>query len=126
MFLLNSLVVSGSERKSVRLANALAASNRQVAIAYLSAPESLLPQIDPAVAAVNLQRRGKFSISALRRLVTQLKERDVGTLVAMNLYASLYAVLAAGLMKQKPRVALSVNMRSCRGTCIATYCGGQT
>jgi glycosyltransferase involved in cell wall biosynthesis len=110
MFLLNSLAVGGSERKSVRLANALAASNRQVAIAYLSAPESLLPQIHPAVAAVNLQRRGKFSIPALRRLVTQLGERDVGTLVAMNLYSSLYAVLAAGLQKQNLRVALSVNM----------------
>jgi hypothetical protein len=33
MFLLNSLAMGGSERKSVRLANALAASNRQVAIA---------------------------------------------------------------------------------------------
>lgn len=109
MFLLNSLTVGGSERKSVRLANALAASNRQVTIAYLSAPESLLPQIHPAVLTVNLQRRGKFSIPALRRLVTRLRERDVGTLVAMNLYSSLYAILAAGLQKQKLRVALAVN-----------------
>jgi glycosyltransferase involved in cell wall biosynthesis len=109
MFLLNSLTVGGSERKSVRLANALSASNRQVAIAYLSPPESLLPQIHPAVATLNLQRRGKFSIRALHRLVTQLRERDVGTLVAMNLYSSLYAVLAAGLQKQNLRVALSVN-----------------
>jgi glycosyltransferase involved in cell wall biosynthesis len=110
MFLLNSLVVGGSERKSVRLANALAASNRQVAIAYLSPPESLLPQIHPAVATVNLQRRGKFSISALRRLTTQLRERDFSTVVAMNQYSSLYAVLAAGLQKQNLRVAVSINM----------------
>jgi glycosyltransferase involved in cell wall biosynthesis len=110
MFLLNSLTVGGSERKSVRLANALAASNRQVAIAYLSPPESLLPQIHPAVATLNLQRRGKFSIRALLRLVARLRERDVGTLVAMNLYSSLYAVLAASLQKQKLRVALSINI----------------
>ena len=58
---------------------------------------------------MNLQRRGKFSIAALRRLVTRLRERDVGTLVAMNLYSSLYAVLAAALHKQNLRVALSVN-----------------
>jgi glycosyltransferase involved in cell wall biosynthesis len=109
MFLLNSLTVGGSERKSVRLANALAASNRQVAIAYLSPPESLLPQIHPAVATVNLQRRGKFSIPALRRLTAQLKERDWGTLVAINLYSSLYAVLAAGPRRQDLRVAVSVN-----------------
>jgi len=110
MFLLNSLTVGGSERKSVRLANALAANNRQVAIAYLSPPESLLPQIHPAVATLNLERRGKFSIRALRRLVARLRERDVGTLVAMNLYSSLYAVLAAGLQKQNLRVALSINI----------------
>lgn len=109
MFLLNSLVVGGSERKSVRLANALAASNRRVAIAYLSPPESLLRQIHPAVATVNLQRRGKFSTSALRRLTNQLRERDVGTLVAMNLYSSLYAVLAAFPRRRNLRIAVSVN-----------------
>ena len=49
MFLLNSLTVGGSERKSVRLANALAASNRQVTIAYLSPPESPPPQIIPTL-----------------------------------------------------------------------------
>jgi glycosyltransferase involved in cell wall biosynthesis len=109
MFLLNSLVVGGSERKSVRLANALAARNRQVAIAYLSPPESLLAQIHPAVATVNLQRRGKFSISALRRLTTQLRERDVSTVVAMNQYSSLYAVLAAFPRRGSLRIAVSVN-----------------
>ena len=109
MFLLNSLVVGGSERKSVRLANALAASNRQVAIAYLSPPESLLAQIHPAVATVNLQRRGKFSISALHRLTTQLRLRDVSTVVAMNQYSSLYAVLAAFPRRGSLRIAVSVN-----------------
>jgi glycosyltransferase involved in cell wall biosynthesis len=109
LFLLNSLVVGGSERKSVRLANALAASNRQVAIAYLSSPESLLPQIDPAVATVNLQRRGKFSVSALRRLTAQLRERDFSTVVAMNQYSSLYAVLAAFPRRRDLRIAVSVN-----------------
>ena len=110
MFLLSSLTIGGSERKSVRLANELAASTRQAAIAYLSPPESLLPQIHPAVATVNLQRRGKFSIAALRRLAGLLIECNVGTLVAMNLYASLYAVLAARLWRIAPlRVAVSVN-----------------
>jgi len=109
MFLLNSLVVGGSERKCVRLANALAATNQQVAIAYLSPPESLLAQIHPAVATVNLQRRGKFSLPALHRLTTQLKAHDVGTVVAMNLYSSLYAVLAAFPRRRSLRIAVSVN-----------------
>jgi glycosyltransferase involved in cell wall biosynthesis len=110
MFLVSSLTMGGSERKSVRLANALAASNRQVAIAYLSPPESLLPQIHSAVATVNLQRRGKFSLSALRRLAAQLAERDSGTLIAMNLYSSLYAVIAAARRRPNIRVAVSVNV----------------
>jgi glycosyltransferase involved in cell wall biosynthesis len=109
MFLLNSLVVGGSERKSVRLANALAENDRQVAIAYLNPPESLLPKIHPAVATVNLQRRGKFSISALRRLTAQLKERHCSTVVAMNLYSALYAVLAAFPRRENLRIAVSVN-----------------
>jgi glycosyltransferase involved in cell wall biosynthesis len=110
MFLVNSLNVGGSERKTVHLANALAARNRQVVIAYLSAPESLLAQVHPAVATVNLHRRGKFSINALRRLVSILEERNISTLVAMNLYSALYGVIARPLCKgRRPRVIVSVN-----------------
>jgi glycosyltransferase involved in cell wall biosynthesis len=110
MFLVNSLKVGGSERKTVRLANALAAGNRQVAIAYLSAPESLLAQVHPAVATVNLHRRGKFSINALRRLAKILKERNVSTLMTVNLYSALYGVTARQLCKDRLlRVVVSVN-----------------
>jgi glycosyltransferase involved in cell wall biosynthesis len=110
VFLVNSLKGGGSERKTVRLANALAAAKRQVVIAYLGPPESLLSQVHPEVAALNLQRRGKFSIRALRKLASIFRERDVGTLVAMNLYSALYAVLARWLCRnQPPRVVVSVN-----------------
>jgi glycosyltransferase involved in cell wall biosynthesis len=110
MFLVNSLNVGGSERKTVRLANALADSTRRIVLAYLSQPESLLAQLHPAVVPVNLQRRGKFSIQALRRLAAIVRERNIDTLVAMNLYSALYAVLAGMLCKNQPlRVVVSVN-----------------
>jgi glycosyltransferase involved in cell wall biosynthesis len=110
MFLVNALTVGGSERKTVRLANTLAAGNRRVVLAYLRSPETLLSKVDPAVATVNLQRRGKFSIRALRRLAALVREHDVGTLVAMNLYPALYAVLARLLCRDRPpRVVVSVN-----------------
>lgn len=110
VFLVNSLQVGGSERKTVQLANALAAGARQVAIAYLSPPESLLPQVHAAVATMNLGRRGKFSISALRGLAKILKERNASTLVAVNLYPALYGVLVRLLCKDRPlRVIVSVN-----------------
>jgi glycosyltransferase involved in cell wall biosynthesis len=110
MFLVNSLRVGGSERKTVRLANALAASDRRVVIAYLGPPETLLSQVHPAVSAVNLQRRGKFSIRALRRLAAMVREHYVGTLVAVNLYSGLYAVLVKLLCRNRHlRTAVSVN-----------------
>jgi glycosyltransferase involved in cell wall biosynthesis len=110
LFLVNSLRVGGSERKTVRLASALAADNSEVALSYLNPPESLLPQLDPAVTALNLHRRGKFSIPALRRLIRIVRARKVRTLVAVNLYAALYAVLARLLSKDLPLyVVVSVN-----------------
>jgi glycosyltransferase involved in cell wall biosynthesis len=110
MFLVNSLRVGGSERKTVRLANALAAGALQVAVAYLNPPESLLPELLPAVAATNLQRRGKLSVKALRRLAETLRERNVDTLVAVNLYPALYAVLVRLLRSvEHLRVVVSVN-----------------
>jgi glycosyltransferase involved in cell wall biosynthesis len=110
MFLVSSLTVGGSERKTVRLANALAAERQQVTLAYLNPPESLLPQLHPTVASLNLHRRGKFSVAALRRLAATISERDVTTLVAVNLYPALYAVLARLLCKERQlRVVVSIN-----------------
>jgi L-malate glycosyltransferase len=109
MFLVSSLTVGGSERKTVRLANALAAERQQVTLAYLNPPESLLPQLHPTVASLNLHRRGKFSVAALRRLAATISERDVTTLVAVNLYPALYAVLARVLCKGRLRVVVSIN-----------------
>jgi glycosyltransferase involved in cell wall biosynthesis len=110
LFLVNSLRVGGSERKTVRLASALAADNSEVVLSYLNPPESLLPQLHPAVTALNLHRRGKFSIPALRRLMRIVRARKVHTLVAVNLYAALYAVLARLLSKDlRLYVVVSVN-----------------
>jgi glycosyltransferase involved in cell wall biosynthesis len=109
MFLVSSLTVGGSERKTVRLANALAAERQQVTLAYLNPPESLLSQLHPTVVSLNLHRRGKFSVAALRRLAATISERNVTTLVAVNLYPALYAVLARVLCKGRLRVVVSIN-----------------
>ena len=110
MFLVSSLKIGGSERKTVRLANALACDNHRVAVAYLSPPESLLSRVHAAVASVNLHRRGKFSIKALGRLVGTIQERNISTLIAVNPYPALYAVLARLLCRDHHlRVVVSVN-----------------
>jgi L-malate glycosyltransferase len=110
VFVVSSLGIGGSERKTVLLANALAAADREIAVAYLSPPESLRPLVHPAIAVLNLGRRGKFSIGALRRLAAIVRERRITTLVAVNLYPALYAVLARRLCRDtRVRAVVSVN-----------------
>ncbi len=99
LFLLSSLRVGGSETKTVRLANSLAERNIEVIVAYLDTPaaprpETLHDAIGPRVTAVRLERRGKLSLHALRRLLRVIRERRVHTLVSVNLYPALYARLA--------------------------------
>ena len=91
LFLLNSLVVGGSERKTVRLANTLVGSGWDVVLAYLNTPETLLADVDPRVRVVHLRRRGPFSLAALYRLTRTVRSYNVGTIVAVNLYPTLYA-----------------------------------
>jgi glycosyltransferase involved in cell wall biosynthesis len=94
LFLLSSLVIGGSETKFVKLAGSLASRGARVVLAYLNPPEDLLAQIDPRVTVVGLQRRGKFSLDALRRLVATIRRYEVQAVVAVNLYAALYVALA--------------------------------
>jgi glycosyltransferase involved in cell wall biosynthesis len=94
LFLLGSLSIGGSERKIIRLANALAKGGDYVCIAYLNGPESLRTEIDAGIHVVHLQRHGKFSLRALRALVHVIDECAIDTLVAVNLYPVLYAFIA--------------------------------
>lgn len=101
LFLLNSLTVGGSEHKTIRLANGLAAGDRRVTLAYLNGPETLLPELDEAVERVNLRRTGKFSPGAVRRLANLVERNQVDTLLCVNLYPALYA----GLLTWSRRLA---------------------
>lgn len=110
LFLLNSVGYGGSEIKFVKLANTLAARGVSVTLAYLNPPTQLLATIDSRVAVVHLQRRGKLSLRALRRLLETIRARNVRTIVAVNLYPSLYARLAQRrLAPAPPRLLVSVN-----------------
>jgi glycosyltransferase involved in cell wall biosynthesis len=110
MFLLNSLGIGGSEGKSVRMANTLAGRGLNVTMAYLSAPEALRGEVSPDVRLVHLERRGRFSWPALRRLMAAIRERDAPVVVAVNLYSILYAALARRLLGRASfRLVASVN-----------------
>ena len=95
LFLLSTLAVGGSERKTVRLANSLQRRGHRVTVAYLNAPDTLLRELEPGVGAVHLERTRKFSLRALRMLARTIRESRIDTVVSLNLYATLYAALVA-------------------------------
>jgi glycosyltransferase involved in cell wall biosynthesis len=110
LFVLNALGLGGSEGKIVRLANSIAAGGGRVVLAYLSPPSDLISEISSAVTVVPLERRGSFSLRALRRLIETIRRHEVGTVVSVNLYASLYAYLARlRLGRKRFRMLVSVN-----------------
>ncbi len=110
LFLLNSLTMGGSERKTVRLANTLAADYSNVVIAYLNGPVTLEPEVSSAVRLVHLERKGKFSFRAVAALHKVVRDLGVKTIVAVNLYPCLYATLLQWRMgRQNLRVVATVN-----------------
>lgn len=91
LFLLSNLHMGGSERKTVRMVNVLRRRGHDVHLAWLSGPESLRPEVDPEVPVLCLDRRGKFSWRALRRLEDYVRSNKITRIVSVNLYPLLYA-----------------------------------
>lgn len=114
LFLLSSLIVGGSERKAIALANTLFARGWDVRIAYIDAPErspqALMEMIAEGVPVFCLGRRGKYSVPALLRLARYLKQHPIARLVTVNLHPLVYAipaVLTPGVAR--PRLVSMVN-----------------
>ncbi len=120
LFLLSSLGTGGSELKTVRLANALASRGIPSMLAYLSPPFALTSEAAPEVELVHLHRRGKVSLRALRLLSRILRDRDIHTIVAVNLYPALYVWLARLAARgRRPRFVATVNTTDIRSRKLA-------
>lgn len=109
LFVLSSLARGGSETKIVRLVNSLRASGVSTGVAYLNAPEDLRAEIDPAVPAWHLERRGKFSLAALGALRSIVARHKPSVLLAVNLYPALYIAGAVMGMTNRPRTVGLIN-----------------
>jgi glycosyltransferase involved in cell wall biosynthesis len=110
LFLLNALNVGGSERKIVRLANELTARGMRVGVVSLNEPDTLAPMFDAAVPRWRLDRRGKFSIRAVRVLSDIVRQRRPRVMFCVNMYPTLYAVaMSAAVRERAPRVIGLVN-----------------
>jgi len=114
LFVLNNLGVGGSEKKIVRLANALSAAGMRIGVAYLNEPATLLKEIDEQVATFFLSRQGRFSLkahAALRDLIEAQRPRNV---VSVNLYPALYVVTATRGSRHRPRTIGLMNTTELR------------
>lgn len=110
LLLLSDLGIGGSERKSVRIANALRQAGHDIHLAYLNAPHTLRGSLDPAVPVLHLDRAGKFSLPALRRLKRYAVEQRISHVACVNLYPLLYAqAVAWQLGKRAPVVSALIN-----------------
>jgi glycosyltransferase involved in cell wall biosynthesis len=99
IFLLNALNVGGSETKTVHLVNSLFHRGWPVHLLYLNPPDTLIGKLDPAVPVQCLERRGKISLRAVLRLYEYAKRHNVRTIVATNLYPSIYSSAAKCLLQ---------------------------
>lgn len=110
MFLLSSLAMGGSERKTIRIANALAADGWALTIAYLNNPLALRNEISIDVDVIFLDRKGKFGFGALRRLIVYILHNGVNTICCVNTYPLIYGYLARMfLVKKKIKILATTN-----------------
>jgi glycosyltransferase involved in cell wall biosynthesis len=110
LLLLNYLGIGGSERKIVRIANALRRAGHDIHLAYLNAPHTLRGDLDPELPVVHLDRKGKFSFSALARLKRYTVEHQISHVACVNLYPLLYAqAVAWQLRRRAPVVSALIN-----------------
>ena len=107
LFLLTSLSIGGSERKTIRIANALAARGWNMTIAYLDGPHDLRDEISNDVKVHFLDRRGKFGIGALKRLISTVSRNKVDLVCCINLYPLIYGYLARLFLKTTPLKVLA-------------------
>jgi glycosyltransferase involved in cell wall biosynthesis len=110
LLLLSDLGIGGSERKMVRVANALRGEGHDIHLAYLNAPHTLRANLDPALPVLFLDRTGKFSLAALRRLIRYALDRQISHLACVNLYPLLYArAVAWRLGNRAPVISALIN-----------------
>jgi len=116
LFLLNNMGFGGSERKIVRLTNRLKEEGVHVALACLNGPWTLESGVRCDVPLEKLDRKGKFSFGALWRLRRLIVRERPATIIAVNLYQSIYVMLACLFLPYRPRTVALVNTSTFKGS----------
>ena len=106
LILLGTLERGGSETKFAGLATRLRRAGHDVHVAYFEPPEDLLPALKD-VPTICLQRHGKWSLRAFRRMREYVSRNSIGTIVAVNFYPLAYAVPLAMSRNYRDLVVIS-------------------
>jgi glycosyltransferase involved in cell wall biosynthesis len=115
LFVLSCLAVGGSERKIARMSNKLREDGMAVGLAVINGPYTLEPTLRRDVPVHKLERRGKFSFRAAWKLRQIIRRDRPSTVLAVNLYQSLYVALATFLLRDRPRTVALINTSTFRG-----------
>lgn len=97
LFLLSTLSIGGSERKTVRIANALGKRDWKLTIAYLDPPHTLRDEISDNIDILFLDRKGRFGLGALRQLTRYVADKKINLICCINLNPLLYGFLTKKL-----------------------------
>jgi len=102
--------MGGSERKTVKVVNALSQSGRNVHLAYLDTEHTLRSGLSDRVPVICLERRGRISFRAARALRTYVLRFGITRIVCMNLYPLLYGHIVRSVLRgRKPSLVLMIN-----------------
>lgn len=100
LFLLNSLEIGGSEKKTVAVSRELARRGCPVHIAYLTPPETLAKRVDGRVPLVFLDRRGKLSFGAIKRLAEYVRLHEIRQILCVDLHPMVYAAAVQQMLSR--------------------------
>ena len=110
LFLLDSLGVGGSERKTIAAANILANRGWNIHLAFLNLNYDLRNTLVPGIQTLDLGRSGKFDFSLVRNLERYIAEQEIRIVWSVNLYPMLYAFLAARNIRKEVLLVGSSNV----------------
>lgn len=90
LFLLNSLTIGGSERKTINISNRLRERGWKVHLGYLGRPETLKPEIAKEVKVVSFSRKWKIDPFVIKRINDYIGRNSINVLICINLYPAIY------------------------------------
>ena len=109
LFIVPSLTVGGSEKKTVMIANNLAARDYDVHLVYLKNPDYLMKKVSDQVKLVKLDRNSRFDLNAIIRLRAYIKKHNISRIWNVNLYSMLYGFFATLFLGKKIDRIVSIN-----------------